>query len=248
MGHPSVWGWLSDKGTSQNKDGRLAWFGEGDFECVYRLSVADAFELAVELGGGVVRVAVFFFVVGFGLTLFCGAVKVGLGEGLEREEDEAEGGCGGVEASVVFVGGLFSAVSEALEEKYGGEEREKGEKGAVNDEVDVHGRPFAAGAAQAWIGAPNGVAAMFPIAGRSGLRGRRTLEEGGPYVVVRCNNVVSTWLIRDGSSDPLNEEEDGDEEEEGGAVMVGCVREDEEQHRDEGCEESEGFQAAVFWG
>jgi hypothetical protein len=94
------------------------------------------------LGGGVVGVAVFFFVVGFGLALFGGVVKVGLGEGLEREEDEAEGGRGGVEAPVIFVGGFFSAVLVALEKKYGGEEREKGEEGPVNDEVDVHGRPL----------------------------------------------------------------------------------------------------------
>ena len=166
------------------------------------------------MGGGVVGIAVFFFFVGFGLALFCGVVEVGLGEGLEGEQGEGEGRGGGVEASVVRISGFFSSVLEALEEKYGGEEREKGEKGAVNDEVDVHGRPFAAGAAQAWIGAPMKAAAMFPIAARSGLRGRRTLEEGGPYVVVRCNNVVLTWLVRDGRVDPLDEEEDGYEEEE----------------------------------
>jgi hypothetical protein len=72
-------------------------------------------------------------------------VKVGLDEGLEGEEDEAECSCGGVEAPVVRIGRLFSAVIEALEEENGGEEREKGEKGPVDDEVDVHGRPFAGG-------------------------------------------------------------------------------------------------------
>jgi hypothetical protein len=89
-------------------------------------------------------------------------------------------------------------------------------------------------------------AAIFLIAGRSGLRGRRTLEEGGPYVVVRCNNVVLTWLVRDRRVDPLDEEEDGNEEEEGGGV--GGVGEDEEQHGDEGCEESKKFPTANFWG
>jgi hypothetical protein len=68
-------------------------------------------------------------------------------------------------------------------------------------------------------------AAMFLIAWRSGLRGRRTLEEGGPYVGIRCNNVVLTWLVRDGTSDPLDEEKDRDQEEEDGVVMVGCVGE-----------------------
>ena len=177
---PGHFGLVNSKKARADKRGVLASWAEGDFQVVDRLAVADALELAVELGGGVVRVAVFFFVVGFGLALFCGVVEVGLGQGLEREEDEAEGGGGGVEASVVFVGGLFSAVLEALEEKYGREERQKGEKGAVNDEVEVHGRPFAAGVAQAWIGAPMKAAAMFPIAGRSGFGGRRTLEEGGP--------------------------------------------------------------------
>jgi hypothetical protein len=159
------------------------------------LAVADAFELAVELGCGVVGVAVFFFVVGFGLALLDGVVKVGLGEGLEGEQGKGEGGCGGVEASVVRIGGLFSTVMDALEEKCGGEEREKGEEGPVNDEVDVHGRPFADGGSQACIGALNMAAAMFLIVAGSGLRGRRTLEEGGPNVMVRCNNVVLTWLV-----------------------------------------------------
>ena len=49
-------------------------FTKGDFKGVYGFSVSDAFELAVELGGGVVRVAVFFFVGGFGLALFEGVV------------------------------------------------------------------------------------------------------------------------------------------------------------------------------
>jgi hypothetical protein len=53
-------------------------------------------------------------------------------------------------------------------------------------------------------------AAMFLIVAGSGLRGRRTLEEDGPDVVIRCNNVVLTWLVRDGVIDPLDEEEDGD--------------------------------------
>ena len=89
---------------------------------------------------------------------------------------------------------------------------------------------------------------MFLIAGRSGLRWGRTLEEGGPYVVVRCNSVALTWLIGDGSVDPLDKEEDGDEEEEGGGVMIGGVRKGEEQHRDKGCEEREKFPCADFWG
>ena len=91
-----------------------------------------------------------------------------------------------------------------------------------------------------------GLRRCFSIAGRSGFGGRRTLEEGGPYVVVGCNNVVLAWLIRDGAIDPLDEEEDGGEEEEGGGVMIRCVGEDKEQHGDEGCEESKKFPAADF--
>jgi hypothetical protein len=53
-------------------------------------------------------------------------------------------------------------------------------------------------------------------------------------------------LVRDGWSDSLEEEEEGDEEEEGGVVMVGWVGEQQEQHGDEGCEESEKFPAADF--
>src|SRR6266851_5547877 len=91
---PGHFGLVNSKKARADKRGVLASWAEGDFQVVDRLAVADAFELAVELGGGVVRVAVFFFVVGFGLALFCGVVEVGLGQGLEREEDEAEGGGG----------------------------------------------------------------------------------------------------------------------------------------------------------
>jgi hypothetical protein len=70
---------------------------EGDFEGVDGLAVADAFELAVELGCEVVGISVFFFVGGFGLALFEGVVEIGLGEGLEGEQGEAEGGSGGIE-------------------------------------------------------------------------------------------------------------------------------------------------------
>ena len=65
---------------------------EGDFEgvwCFCTLSVADAFELAVEPGCGVVGVSVFFFIRGFGLALLDGVVEVGLGQGLEGDEGEA---------------------------------------------------------------------------------------------------------------------------------------------------------------
>jgi hypothetical protein len=89
-------------------------------------------------------------------------------------------------------------------------------------------------------------AAMFPITGRSDLRGRRTLEEGGPNVAVRCNNVVLTWLIKDGLIDQLDEEEDGDEEEEAGGVMIDCVGKQKKQEGKDGCQECESFPAADF--
>ena len=63
------------------------------------------------------------------------------------------------------------------------------------------------------MGAPFKAAAMFLIGGRSGLRWRRTLKEGGPNVVVRCNDVVLTWLVWDARFDRLEEEKDRDDEE-----------------------------------
>ena len=104
----------------------LVSFAERDFEGVYVFSVADAFELAIELCAGIVGVAIFVLVFGFGLALLERVVEVGLGECVKRDESEAERGCGGVKAPVVRIGGFFSAVSEALEKKNGGEERERG--------------------------------------------------------------------------------------------------------------------------
>jgi hypothetical protein len=75
-----------DNKKINGKSKGLATFAKGDFEGVYGLAVADAFELAVELGGGVVRVAVFVLILGFGLALFEGVVEVGLGDGLEGEQ------------------------------------------------------------------------------------------------------------------------------------------------------------------
>jgi len=48
---------------------------------------------------------------------------------------------------------------------------------------------------------PIKAAAMLLIAEGSGLRGRGTLEEGGPNVVVKCKNVVLTWLVSAGLLD-----------------------------------------------
>ena len=80
------------------------------------------------------------------------------------------------------------------------------------------------------------------------MRGRRTLEEGGPYVVVRCNNMVLARLIRDACLDRFEEEEDGDKEEECRGVMVRRMGKDKEQHGDEGCEERKESPAADFSG
>ena len=51
--------------------------------CLWGVPVADAFELAIELGSGVVRVAVFVLLLGFGLALFECVMEVGLDDGLE---------------------------------------------------------------------------------------------------------------------------------------------------------------------
>jgi hypothetical protein len=72
-----------DNKKCNGKSKGLARFVEGDFEGVYGLAVADAFELAIELGSGVVRVAVFVLLLGFGLALFECVMEVGLDDGLE---------------------------------------------------------------------------------------------------------------------------------------------------------------------
>jgi hypothetical protein len=66
------------------------------------------------------------------------------------------------------------------------------------------------------------------------LRGRRTLEEAGPNLVVRCNNVVLKWPIRDGAIDQFEEKESGDEEEEGGGVVWEVGKEEDGQDREKG--------------
>lgn len=106
------------------------------------MPIADAFELPVEVGCGIVRVTVFVLVFGFELALFDGMVEIRLGDGLKGEQGESEGGCGGVETSVVRIDGLLPAVLEALKKKCGGEEREKGEKGSEKEQVQVHCVPL----------------------------------------------------------------------------------------------------------
>jgi hypothetical protein len=127
---------------------------------------------------------------------------------------------------------------QALEEKYDVEEQEKGEKGPEKEEIDVHGRPF--GLRSRGVNRRDSLAnqtmaaAMFSFAVGSGLRGRRTLEEGGPNVVVWCNCVVGSWLVRDTCVDRFDEEEDRDEKEEEGGVMICCVGEEKEGDRNDG--------------
>jgi hypothetical protein len=67
------------------------------------VSVADAVELAVELGGGIVWVALVVVFGRFGLTLFEGVDEIGLGDGLETEKRNAERGGGGVKAEVFLM-------------------------------------------------------------------------------------------------------------------------------------------------
>jgi hypothetical protein len=87
---------------------------------------------------------------------------------------------------------------------------------------------------------PVKAAAMFLIAGRSGLRGGRELEEGGPNVAVGCNNVVFAWPIRDRSFDRFDEEEEWDEEEENGGVIGKMGEEKNGENREEGGQELPG--------
>jgi hypothetical protein len=130
------------------------------------------------LGCRVIRVAVFFFVIGYGLALLDGVVEVGLCEGLEGDEGEAKGSCGWVEATIVFVSGFLSTKSGALEEDYDEKEREKGEESPLNDEIEIHDVPLAAGGSQAWIGAQLRLRRRFdcrrirPAKGEDAGRGR----------------------------------------------------------------------------
>jgi len=71
-------------------------------------------------------------------------------------------------------------------------------------------------------------AAMFLIVAESGLRRRGTLEECGPDVVVRCDNVLRARLVRGACLDRLDKEKDWDEEEESSVVMNGCLGEQKE--------------------
>jgi hypothetical protein len=66
------------------------------------------------------------------------------------------------------------------------------------------------------------------------LRGRRTLEEAGSNLVVRCNKAVLPWPIRDGENDQFEEEEGGDKEEEGGGVVWKVRQEEDGQDREDG--------------
>jgi hypothetical protein len=67
------------------------------------------------------------------------------------------------------------------------------------------------------------------------LRGRRrTLEEAGPNLPVRCNNVVPPWPIRDGAIDQFEEKEGGDEEEKGGSVVREVGKEEDGQDCEKG--------------
>ena len=65
------------------------------------------------------------------------------------------------------------------------------------------------------------------------MRGGRTLEEVGPNVVVGCNNMILTRMIRDGANDQFEEKEGGDEEEEGGGVVWEVGKEQDGQDREE---------------
>ena len=81
----------------------LTAFTKGDFEGVYGFSVGDAFELAFELGGGIVCVALVVVFGRFGLTLFEDVDQIGLGDGLETEKRNAERGGGGLKAEVLLM-------------------------------------------------------------------------------------------------------------------------------------------------
>ena len=66
--------------------------------------------MAVELGGGIVWVALVVVFGRFGLTLLEGVDEIGLGDGLEAEKRNAERGGGGVKAEVPFPATFFVGI------------------------------------------------------------------------------------------------------------------------------------------
>ncbi len=85
------------------------------------------------------------------------------------------------------------------------------------------------------------------------IPGDQACEGGGRWksvdlnVVIRCSNVVGSWLISARFFDQSGEEEDWDEEEEGGGVMIGCVGQKKEQDGEKGCEKGECLPSTNFW-
>jgi hypothetical protein len=106
----------------------LAAFTKGDFEGVYGFSVAYAFELADELGGGIVLVALVVFFGRFGLTLFENVGEIGLGHDLDTEKRNAQRGSGGVKAEVFSSATLSVFVAHSLQQEHKSEERKTGQK------------------------------------------------------------------------------------------------------------------------
>ena len=134
----------NDKQERGNRGGQkcLAALTKGDFEGAYGFSVADAFELAVELGGGIVWVALVVVVGRFGLTLFESVDEIGLSDGLETENHNADRGGGGVKAEMLFSATLSVFIARSLQQEHKSEERKSGQESAEKQQFEVHGRPF----------------------------------------------------------------------------------------------------------
>jgi hypothetical protein len=98
--------------------------------------------LAVELGGGIVWVALVVVFGRFGFALFEGVDEIGLGDGLETEKRSAERGAGGVKAEVLFSATLSVFVARSLQQEHESEEGKNGQESAEKEQVEVHGRPF----------------------------------------------------------------------------------------------------------
>jgi hypothetical protein len=173
--------------------------------------------------------------------------EIGLGDGLETEKRNAEHGGGGVKAEVLFSATLSVFVARSLQREHKSEEGRDCQESTEKEQVEVHGAALCRDGSQAWIGAPIMAAAMYLIVAGSGLRGRGTLEERGPDVAVRCNNVVLTWLVRDACVDRLDEEKYWEEEEESSIVMARCVGKQKEYDSEQGCQEGECLPSADFW-
>lgn len=94
------------------------------------------------MGGKIALVALVVLFGRFGLTLFESVDEIGLGDGLETENHDAECGRGGVKAEMLFSATLSVFVARPLQQEHKSEERKSDQESTEKEQFEVHGRPF----------------------------------------------------------------------------------------------------------